>query len=112
MSDHYCRECDEGEAGALVEIAPGKYRCPDCGRIYVSEKPKTKAKTVRVRAAVGVTPDGRWEVSGFHLFTDERAAELASFTVLGSALYWIEADVPVPQETVIEGVVSDGPLQE
>jgi hypothetical protein len=76
-------------------------------------------KTIRVRIAVGVTPNGSycahgWGVRGeSHTDREEKAIMDIATEVYESdepsdfvSEFWIEADVPVPEATVIEGTVS------
>jgi len=68
-------------------------------------------KTVRVRIAMTVDPDGGWRSAGWKESgygdeerdmrdcVEENADDMAKF-------YWIEADVPIPEaESVIQGEV-------
>jgi hypothetical protein len=67
------------------------------------------AKTIRVRAAVAVTPDGRWCVYGWLNHAGTFAAKDCEGSACevfdGEALIrWIEADVPAyDSEPTIEG---------
>lgn len=68
-------------------------------------------KTVRVRIAVAITPDGLWACAGNWDAPDD---ELMSFAIdrlycqqQEADYYWIEADVPVPTTNVIIGEVKN-----
>jgi hypothetical protein len=66
-------------------------------------------RTIRVRAAVAVTPDGRWCVFGWlkidGTFDAKECASSAAEGMEGEGLIrWIEADVPAyDSELTIEG---------
>ena len=66
-------------------------------------------KTIRVRAAVAVTPDGRWCVLGWlkrdgTLAAKECAQATAEYMDDEALIRWIEADVPAyDSEPTIEG---------
>ena len=65
-------------------------------------------KTVRVRIAVAVDPSGRWNASGWSTAPTGMEAELAIDGVgEGERLFWVEADLPIPVEQVVEGQVSE-----
>lgn len=69
----------------------------------------TAPKTVRVRIAVRVETDGDWSASGFRdADGDSSAADTMWNDSKTSRVYWVEADVPIPSETIdppIEGEV-------
>ena len=57
-------------------------------------------KTVRVRIAVAVDPNGEWNASGWNSLTD-KYDDVAMGIALegvgeGEARYWIEAELPLP----------------
>lgn len=60
-------------------------------------------KTVRVRACVAVTRGGLWRVAGTQGLRDDLTRR--GITISDAAISWIEADVPLPQEEMIEGRV-------
>lgn len=76
----------------------------------------TSPKTIRVRIAVAVTPNGCWDTRGMKLLpewdneTDEEAARLVSGWLFGKQgpghVVFIEADVPVPESVTVEGTVT------
>ena len=74
--------------------------------------PKT---TRRVRVLVMIDPDGRWEASGSHSWSDKKTIDEVGNCcgdLSGSpwGYHWIEADVPVPVEqsdAAIEGTVTE-----
>lgn len=71
-------------------------------------------ETVRVRIAVGVDSAGHWAVQGwgpleaqYEKFAAEAAVQLVGTLFPAAAtphraLYWIEADVPIPAAQTIE----------
>lgn len=61
---------------------------------------------VKVRIAVVVDKDGRWDATGNHQLNDEVSAEASRDMVPDGVLYWLEADLDVPQETVVQAVVT------
>lgn len=64
-------------------------------------------KTVRVRIAVSVDPDGVWNSCGWSEGSDADKSGLAfEEQAYGGALHWVEADVPIPEPTTIEGEVT------
>lgn len=67
-------------------------------------------RTVRVRIAVAVNARGKWCAYGDSGSCDE-AAEGEAHIGLGSprasSFVWVEAAVPVPEEAVVQGEVSD-----
>lgn len=70
------------------------------------------AKTVRVRIAVAVIPNGEWACAGWS--TSHSAASYANDAFgravdsleSGEARYWIEADIPIPETQTIAGTVT------
>lgn len=75
----------------------------------------TDKKTIRVRIAVAVTPNGCWATSGNKLApnwignTDSEEAGFASSFVFErngpGHVVFVEADVPLPESVTIEGKV-------
>lgn len=70
-------------------------------------------KTIRVRIAVAVTPNGCWDADGckltptweMPLSTEHHGEHLFSKQGRGHVVY-VEADVPLPDPVVIEGTVT------
>lgn len=63
--------------------------------------------TVKVRIAVAVDPDGDWNACGWSSATDKTARDLATETVgEGEAVYWLEAELPVPATQVVQATVT------
>lgn len=66
-------------------------------------------KTVRVKIAVAIDPTGNWNSSGWSnngVPVIKDAMDIAVDGVGdGEQRYWIEADIPVPEQFVIEGIV-------
>ena len=58
--------------------------------------------------AVAVDKNGKWNASGWDGPSDKDAMALAKEIVeSGEACYWLEADLPIPQEpTVVAATVS------
>lgn len=77
-------------------------------------EPKT---TVRVRVLVAVDHNGEWISHGHSSSTDQSFREWTWAEDIepndGTALYWIEADVPLPAERrqTIQGVVYDAKFE-
>ncbi len=75
----------------------------------------TDKKTIRVRIAVAVTPNGCWDTRGMKLTptwtgeSDEKMARLASdflFERNGTGhVVFVECEVPLPESVTIEGKV-------
>lgn len=64
-------------------------------------------KTVRVRIAVVVTSNGKWEAAGGSLWNDRHSREMAGESAAReSATYFIEADLPVPEAKTVEGRIA------
>ena len=78
-----------------------------------SVKPATKPPpSVRVRIAVAVDIDGNWNSEGWsgrhpHDLKEQALEELAhqTDTNIPTALYWVTADLPIPQAVEVEGEV-------
>jgi hypothetical protein len=69
-------------------------------------------KTVKVRIAVAVDPDGCWNSAGWLMGNGENAGweamELACENVgTGERRYWVHAEVAVPEPEDVQGTVSD-----
>lgn len=55
-------------------------------------------KTVKVRIAVAVGPDGDWSAYGWKGARDGHAMVTATDTVCeGASRYWITAELPIPE---------------
>ncbi len=74
----------------------------------------TDKKTIRVRIAVAVNPDGTaigcgFERKGFNPKATPESLlsdwDMISNVEIGAAYCWIEADVPLPESVTIEGKV-------
>lgn len=66
----------------------------------------SEQRTVRVRIAVAVDPQGRWAAQGWFA-SDPDWTDVICDVGSGEVRYWIEADVPLPAPpAVIEGVAS------
>ena len=65
------------------------------------------ARTVRVRIAVAVDPDGGWSAWGGSGVKDHVSMSYATDGVgEGEARHWVEADLPVPESHTVQGVVT------
>lgn len=71
------------------------------------------AKTVKVRIAVAVDPEGKWQAHGWQPRPDhvQRDAKFMQDTAredleYGEAMYWIEAELPVPEAQTVQGTVT------
>jgi hypothetical protein len=62
--------------------------------------------TVKVRIAVCVDSKGNWNASGWKSGKDSDKMGIASEGVDdGEARYWIEAELAIPEYTIISGIV-------
>lgn len=63
--------------------------------------------TVRVRIAVAISTRGLWAAMGCDWWSDDTSAEDALRKVddMAATIRWLEADVPLPVETVVTGEV-------
>lgn len=74
------------------------------------------AKTVKVRIPVAVDPQGRWHAYGWSTgdaFGPKNHDELLEVTDAdqigpSESLYWITAELPIPQVEEVAGTVSNG----
>lgn len=75
---------------------------------------ETMSKTVKVRIAVAVNEKGEWVASGWRTQrggddmanpSDNYLSNAAREDV-GGSVYWIEAEVPVPETLTIQGKLS------
>ena len=68
------------------------------------------AEQKRVRILVAIDAKGEWSATGFHRWDDAEAMDCIFIDDLGVHLsyHWIEADVPIPEPSTIEGEVSPG----
>ena len=68
----------------------------------------SSGKTVRVRIAVAVDPDGFWSANGWAGSNEKVHMERACDTVgEGEARYWLEADLPIPEQQTFEATVTE-----
>ena len=65
----------------------------------------TKPKTVRVRIAVAVDAEGEWNSFGFSEMGEDAMSHAAEHVGDDPAKYWIEVDLPAPEEIVVTDVV-------
>lgn len=66
-------------------------------------------KTVKVRIAIAVCPNGEWSAFGLWRMNDEQKKEntfVDDFAEGSEQFYFIEAEVPLPHAQVIKGAVS------
>jgi len=65
------------------------------------------SKTVRVRIAVAVCPDGEWAAAGNWEYSGEAIRDIVFIDELpgSESWHWIEADIPLPKPQTIEGEV-------
>lgn len=67
----------------------------------------SERKTVRVRIAVAVDPSGDWSACGWAGSEDDDKRGIASDTVgEHEAIYWLEADLPIPEQRRIEPTIT------
>lgn len=64
-------------------------------------------KKVKVKIAVAVDKDGSWNAHGWSGYDNDDEARYQVTLDAGSVnnFYWIEAELPIPEETVIHGDV-------
>lgn len=71
-------------------------------------------KTVKVRIAVAVNADGNWNSSGWKKAKDSDAMDLAQegLQEISSCekVYWVEADIPIPEPEIVQGKVTQAQL--
>ena len=64
-------------------------------------------KTVKVKIALAIDPEGRWAVAGW---SDADLDDLHSFAIdhisTGEARYWLTADVPIPETNELEAMLT------
>lgn len=61
-------------------------------------------KTVKVRIAVAVDPEGKWNACGWSDMDEDRAMELACEPLQeGEDRYWVTAELPILGVIVIKG---------
>lgn len=65
-------------------------------------------KTVKVKIAVAVDPDGDWNANGWSSADDDiMMMDLVVDTLKdGEARYWVEAELPVPETQSVQGQVT------
>jgi hypothetical protein len=63
----------------------------------------TPPRTVRVRIAVAVSPDGDWNAAGHSGGGGSAMAVVALQSMYDARVTWVEADVPLPVPAVVEG---------
>ena len=73
-----------------------------CGELSL---PKMTAKTVRVRIAVAVCPNGEWLAHGMSGQDDDEVLLYVVGRAENEVLRWVEADIPLPEPQTIEGEV-------
>lgn len=69
--------------------------------------PPARGRTVRVRIAVAVGAKGEWYALSGDGWSDADRVEAArdGSLVDDTSIVWIECDVPLPEETTVEGEV-------
>ena len=69
--------------------------------------PPAQGRTVRVRACCAVDADGDWNICGWKGAKNEAAMRDIACDMVkdGERVTWIEASVPLPEETTVEGEV-------
>ena len=71
-------------------------------------------KTVKVRIAVAVDPDGDWHACGWSGSSDETMMRTAVDTIAeGERRYWIEAELEVPDAAAatVQATVTSAPSE-
>jgi hypothetical protein len=54
-------------------------------------------KTVKVRIALEIDPEGDWQASSSNIWGNDWEDGVSPWDEPGSKRYWIEAEVPVPE---------------
>ena len=64
--------------------------------------------TVKVRIAVGVTPEGEWNACGWSgaASDDDKMSICVDSLASGEKRYWLEAELEVPSVDVVQASVS------
>lgn len=66
-------------------------------------------KTVKVRIAVAVDPEGNWSSAGWSNGRDGDKMGIACETVgTGEARYWLEAELAIPDSSIVQATVTEG----
>lgn len=65
-------------------------------------------KTVKVRIAVAVDPSGQWTAAGW---PNMEHVDMCAVDDLGpgESYFWVEAELPIPEITTVEGTTSVAP---
>lgn len=63
--------------------------------------------TVRVRIAVAVGEDGFWSARGWMTGEVEAKEAVDRLVDAPHSIFWVEADLPIPQTETVEGTVSE-----
>ena len=79
--------------------------CDEIDRLRATKQPP-QGKTVRVKVAVSVTGDGEWiACGGSNIQKSEVLSYCEHEPEVGDVLHWLTADLPIPEETVVEAEV-------
>lgn len=73
-------------------------------RLRALEAPKPQGRTVRVRIACAVEPDGSWFSFGTDNMPDPMSVAKVAAGQHGRA-HWITADLPIPEPVEVQGRV-------
>jgi hypothetical protein len=97
MSTHWC----------IVETEKGIEQVLSWGEICLPSEPEV-LRTVQVRIAVAVDPEGNWHASGWSgengTPVGREAMEIAASEVRsGGGHYWVEARLPIPETPSVQG---------
>lgn len=90
-----------GRAAALYSTSPASISAP-----LVPEGKARRMKTVKVRIALEIGPEGDWQASACSADENDWGVAMSAYDVIDSSQrYWIEAEVPVPEAepTTISG---------
>ena len=64
-------------------------------------------RKVKVKIAVAIDSDGDWNAVGRAEQDEREVMDIASLIVYtNAALYWVEAELEVPEERIVQGKVS------
>lgn len=85
--------------------------CDEIDRLRA--KPKPQGKTVRARVAVAVDEFENWSASGWDGARDDEMKDgILDLMEGATVLYWLTADLPVPEEQTVEAEVNTATTDE
>jgi hypothetical protein len=64
------------------------------------------SRTVKIRVAVSVDPEGHWYAVGYANADEKHLRESCDELDPGEAHYWLEAELPVPETQTVQATVT------